>query len=65
LKIDHQISDLNGIGIDSFNIALLYWQQGKIEQAISLAQEAERVFVQIGSPKVQQTRKLLDKLTNK
>ena len=37
-----------GMATDSFNMALLHAQQGQVDRALPLAQEAARIYAQIG-----------------
>jgi len=47
LEIDREIGDIAGAAADSFNMALLA-QQGETARALPLAQEAARIYAQIG-----------------
>jgi tetratricopeptide (TPR) repeat protein len=48
LAIDREIGDLNGVATRSFNMALLYAQQGDQARALPLAREADRLWGQTG-----------------
>jgi tetratricopeptide (TPR) repeat protein len=65
IAIRREIGDINGIAIDSVNMALLYSDQGEVSQALSLAQEAAQIWSQIGSPNLQAARQLIADLQGK
>jgi tetratricopeptide (TPR) repeat protein len=62
ISISREIGDINAVASTSFNTALLYGQQGEAAHAIPLAQQAERIWTQIGSPNAQKARQLLAQL---
>ena len=37
-----------GVAMDSFNVALLHAQQGELDRALPLAQQAAEIFAKIG-----------------
>jgi hypothetical protein len=65
LSILHEIGDINGVAMFSSNMAVLYSEQGEISRALSLAQEAARIFVQIGSPNAQRAQQFVAELSTK
>lgn len=63
LAIAREIGDLDGVARHSFNMALLYAQQGETARALPLAQEAARIFAQIGhTPNAQRAQQLVAQL---
>ena len=62
LAVVRRIGDLNGVATISFTMALLYTQQEEVTRALPLAQEAARIWAQIGSPNAQQAQQLVAQL---
>jgi hypothetical protein len=62
LVIDREIDNLNGIGTNLFNIALHHLRQRDTANALSLAQEAEHIWMKIGSKNVQRAQDLIAQL---
>ena len=61
--IRKEIGDLRGVATDSFNMALLYQQEGEPERALALAQEAAAAFGKIGhAPNAQRAQQLVTQL---
>ena len=63
--IRREIGDAMGVATGSFNMALLYAQQGEAESALPLAQQAAQIWEQIGSPNAQQAQRLVAQLRGK
>ena len=62
MVIDREIGNLMGIAINSFNLADEYRSLGNVAHALSLAQEAAKIFAQIGSPNFQAAQQLIAEL---
>jgi len=62
LTIAREIGDIDGVARQSFNIARLYTEQGKMTQALPLAQEAAQIWTQIDSPSAQIAQQLVVEL---
>ena len=60
--IQGEIGDIDGVAFTSFNISLLYAGQGDPARALPLAQEAMRIWTQIGSPYSERAQQLLAEL---
>lgn len=50
LAIDHEIGDMMGVAIDSFDMANLLAQQGRFSEALPYAEESARIVGQVGHP---------------
>jgi tetratricopeptide (TPR) repeat protein len=48
LVVDREIGDIQGEAIDSYNLGLLYEQQGELARAVLLIEHATAVMQQIG-----------------
>jgi tetratricopeptide (TPR) repeat protein len=62
LVIAREIGDLNSMANISYNRALLYSQQGETSRALPFAQEAVKIFSQMGSPDVNGAKILVAQL---
>ncbi len=62
LAIAREIGDTADVATTLFDMALLHAQQGDVAHALPLAQEAARIFAQIGSPNAQRAQRLVAQL---
>jgi tetratricopeptide (TPR) repeat protein len=65
IAIWQEIGDINGFAIDSFNMALLYFEQNDPTRALPLAQEAAQIWARIGNPNVHRAQQLVTRLHDK
>ena len=59
---DAQSGYETGMGMDLFNMALLYARQGERERALPLAEQAAELLAQASSPQAQQAQELVARL---
>ncbi len=62
LAIASEVDDIDAVANASFNMALLYAQQGDLAHTLPLAQEAARIWLQVGHPNAQRAQQLVAQL---